>query len=197
MKVVFLYCLIFCGLLTGAMFVGGCATQRVSVTMVTYDQQLLNDADYEFEQKKFVHSFKLYKQIRDQYYKSTVASAAASARQAQYKMGLILIYSENPAANWKSALAEFKTYAKRYPSGEHIGEVNSLIRILVAMQSFEDQYKIRTNKLDDIKLKYFQSQEEYYNSIENLQRRFAVERDSLVMEIKKREDALLKIENTR
>jgi hypothetical protein len=71
-----------------------------------------------------------------------------AARTAQYYLGFINVYYDNPFADWEKALNEFKMFAALYPDDFRIKEVNSWIRILVVMQSFKNEYQGATKQLD-------------------------------------------------
>ena len=114
--------------------------------MVTYEQQLLGDADSLFKAGNYEYAKVKYDKIR------TLKPASPAARTAQYYLGYINIYYENPFASWEAALREFKLFVSLYPDDARVGEVNSWIKMLVVMQSFKKEFLGTTNRLESLKM---------------------------------------------
>lgn len=113
---------------------------RCGGTVVLYEQQLLIEADSLFKAGNFEYAKVKFSKVRD------LKPESPAARTAQYYLGFINVYYENPFANWEAALREFKMFATLYPEDFRIREVNSWIKLLVVMQSFKKNY-IGTNTL--------------------------------------------------
>lgn len=132
----------FSGILTVTiLWLTGC-----SAKFIGYEQQLLIDADSLFRVGHFEFAKIKYQKIRDQ------KPQSAAARTAQYYLGYINVYYENSLGSWEAALREFKRFASLYPDDERIDEVNSWIKLLLAMQLFKKSYQssiIETETLEN------------------------------------------------
>ncbi len=115
--------------------------------MVTYEQQLLAEADSLFRAGNYEYAKVKFDKIR------TVKPSSPAARTAQYYLGFINVYYENPFANWEAALREFKLFVSLYPDDARVSEVNSWIKLLVAMQSFKKEYVGTSGQLEELKKK--------------------------------------------
>ncbi|MDD5674603.1 MAG: outer membrane protein assembly factor BamD [Chitinivibrionales bacterium] len=166
-----------------------CAGQS-KLNMVTYDQQLLGEAERAFGQKRFSDAAKLYAQIRDSYGKTQSASVA------QYKLGLLYLFYDNPDADWKAALVEFKRFASSYPQDDRIDEVNSWIRVLVAMESFEAQFELNSARIRALKNRRNTASENTDAMMEALQH-CIMEKDSLSRQVTKLENLIQVLEKTK
>ena len=114
--------------------------------VVTYEQQLLTEADSLFHAGNFEYAKVKYDKIR------TLKPSTPAARNAQYYLGYINIYYDNPFANWEAALREFKMFVSLYPEDARVDEVNSWIKLLVVMQSFKKEYLGTSRNLDSLRL---------------------------------------------
>jgi outer membrane protein assembly factor BamD (BamD/ComL family) len=108
-------------------------------TVITYEQQLLGEADSLFRAGNYEYAKVKYDKIR------TLKPNSPAARTSQYYLGYINVYYENPFASWEAALREFKLFVSLYPDDSRVDEVNSWIKLLVVMQSFKKDY-IGTNE---------------------------------------------------
>ncbi len=118
-----------------------------SPKMVTFEQQILSEADSLFREGNYEYAKVKYAKAREIKPKSDVA------RTSQYYLAFINVYYDNPFANWEAALREFRTFAALYPDDPRIGEVNSWIRLLVVMQTFKKEFQGTTNKLEELSKK--------------------------------------------
>jgi outer membrane protein assembly factor BamD (BamD/ComL family) len=109
----------------------GCSSQ-----MVTFETKLLVEADSLFRNGNFEYAKARYAKVHAEFPNSH------SGAQAQYMLGYLNLYYDNPFASWDASLKEFKTFAAQYPDNELIPQVNSWIRLLVVLQSFKRQYDI-------------------------------------------------------
>jgi len=172
------------------MLLGGCAAKRYS-----YDQQLLFEADSLFRMGNYEYAKVKYAKIRD------VHSETDAARLAQFYLGYINVYYDNPFASWEAALREFKNFVALYPRDIKTSEAQSWIRILVAMQSFEKEYEGSSYKLEQLK-----SRESKEKDQQQVQRKILIEtnsdqlkkctddRDSLSRKTKELENFILDLE---
>ena len=120
----------------------GCAVKSVN-----YEQRLLNKADSLFRTGNYEYAKVKFAKIRDAHPETD------AAKTAQFYLGYINVYYDNPFANWEAALREFKMFSTLYPKDYRIGEVSSWIRILVVMQSFKKEYLGTITKLEQAKNK--------------------------------------------
>jgi outer membrane protein assembly factor BamD (BamD/ComL family) len=133
-----LFLLVFASLM---MVLFGCvAADKFS----TFERHLLFEADSLFRDGNYELAKIKYMKIRD------MKPAPSVAKKAQYYLGFINVYYENPFANWDAALREFKTFAELYPDDFRIDQVNSWIRILVVLQSFKKDYVGTVSRLEDV-----------------------------------------------
>lgn len=110
----------------------------------TFDKQMLSEADSLFRVGNYELAKIKYMKIRD------MKPAPSVAKKAQYYLGFINVYYENPFANWEAALREFKLFASLYPDDFRIEQVNSWIRVLVVLQSFKKDYVSNVSRLEDV-----------------------------------------------
>mgnify|MGYP001767069743 FL=1 len=172
------------------LFLGGCAAKRYS-----YDQQLFFEADSLFKVGNYEYAKVKFAKIRDAH------AETDAARLAQFYLGYINVYYDNPFASWEAALREFKNFVTLYPRDIKTHEAQSWIRILVAMQSFEKEYQGSTYKLEQQK-----SRESKEKDQQQVQRKLLIEsnsdqlkkctddRDSLSRKTKELENFILDLE---
>lgn len=153
---------IFLLLFTTIMLLGGCAAKRYS-----YDQQLFFEADSLFKVGNYEYAKVKFAKIRDAH------TETDAARLAQFYLGYINVYYDNPFASWEAALREFKNFVTLYPRDIKTHEAQSWIRILVAMQSFEKEYQGSTYKLEQQK-----SRESKEKDQQQVQRKLLIESSS-------------------
>ncbi|NLD92374.1 MAG: hypothetical protein GX639_06860 [Fibrobacter sp.] len=153
---------IFLLLFTTTMLLGGCAAKRYS-----YDQQLFFEADSLFKVGNYEYAKVKFAKIRDAH------TETDAARLAQFYLGYINVYYDNPFASWEAALREFKNFVTLYPRDIKTHEAQSWIRILVAMQSFEKEYQGSTYKLEQQK-----SRESKEKDQQQVQRKLLIESSS-------------------
>lgn len=110
----------------------------------SFEKQMLFEADSLFRDGNYELAKRKYEKIRDMHPQPSVASTA------QYYLGFINVYYENPFANWEAALREFKQFASLYPDDFRLEQVNSWIRILVVMQAFKKDYLGTMSRLEEI-----------------------------------------------
>ena len=163
----------------------------------TFDKQLLADADGKFKQRKYSEAITQYDDIVKQFPRTE------SARIALFKIGFANIYYDNQQPDWSAALKAFRLFQKQYDDDLKIEEVNTWIRILVAMESFTAQYGESLARIKKLKTTTLEKSE----SVEQLREEFlrcSFEKDSLNLEknaltqkIKELESTILKIEKAQ
>lgn len=136
----------------------GCAS-NVKVSHYSYEKQLLTTADSLFDIGSYEYAKLKYAKIRDEYSNTTTGA------KAQFFLGYINVYYENPFADYSAALREFQLYQTWYPDGSRIETVNNWIRILTIMKDFDKQYHGKNNKLEQLKIQ----QDSIYQNYEELQ----------------------------
>ena len=179
----------FLFILTCALSLIGCGAQ-----VVTFEQQLLGEADSLFKVGNFEYAKVKYAKVKESKPKSD------AARRAQYQLGYINIYYDNPFANWEAALREFKTFVSLYPDDFRIGEVNSWIRLLIVMQSFKKEYRGTATKLEELNKKELEHQQTppprkiNIEAVTESLRNCFQDRDSLTRKSKELENLILDLE---
>ncbi|HLV30791.1 MAG TPA: hypothetical protein VKY57_04400 [Chitinispirillaceae bacterium] len=163
----------------------GCAGQ-----VVTLEQKILHEADSLFNAGNYEYAKLKYAKVRDSKPESQFS------RIAQYQLGYINIYYENPFSNWEAALREFELFASLYPDDFRIGEVNSWIRMLVTMRSFKKNYTGTTEQLQQLKTK-IENRPRLTSNIETITeslRNCYNDKDSLMRKTKELENVILDLE---
>lgn len=176
--------------LSALIALAGCATR-----MVTYEQKLLMEADSLFKMGNYEYAKIRYTKLHTDYPNSIFGA------KAQYNLGFINIYYDNPFANWEAALREFKTFAAQYPNHDLIPQVNSWIRLLVVLQSFKRQYDVSSAEVGSLEkeLKNRQKQpkqekiEARYEVLMEAVQRCYIDKDSLSSRIRVLEEVIDKI----
>lgn len=166
---------------------GGCAPTKY----ITNEQQALHEADSLFENGNYEYAKLKYISIRDKVPQSD------AARDAQYNLGFINVFYNNPFANWETALREFKTFASRYPDDARIGEVNSWIRILVVLQSFDREYHHKKKQLKALEQSKQLTEDEQKHSLESLNetlRTCSKEREDLQKKVDELKQIIIEME---
>lgn len=171
--------------ITVSLILCGCAAQ-----VVTVEQKILHEADSLFNAGNYEYAKVKYAKVRDSKPNSQYS------RIAQYQLGYINVYYENPFANWEAALREFKLFTSLYPDDFRIGEVNSWISILIAMRTFKKDYLGTNNQLERLKIKE-ESRPRLTSNIETITeslRNCYNEKDSLARKTKELENVILDLE---
>lgn len=139
-------------------------SSSTKIVHANYNMRQLTEADSLFRTGNYELAKLKYAKIRD-----TNRNPAILAR-AQYHLGYINIYYENPFADYEAALREFKRFATLFPNDERIELTNNWIRILTAMRNFDSGFQGNVDKLkeskwrqNDISRNYSNLQEAYLN----------------------------------
>lgn len=187
------FLVIICSLLSTVMMFGGCAAK-----MLTIEQQLLLEADSLFRAGNYEYAKIKFDKIRNTY------SETDAAKTAQYNLGYINIFYDNPMSSPDGALREFKTFVTLYPQDVKVPEVNSWIRLLVSLKSFEkendltlnkyDKLKIRESKDNDIRAQIAQFRKLNENVNQEALKKCSEEKDSLSRKAKELENVIIDLE---
>ena len=116
-----------------------------NVVAYTYQDKVLAEADSLFRVGNYELSKLRYAKVRDDYPKTP------SGARAQYSLGYIEVYFDNPFADYNAALREFKRFATMYPNDKRIDMVNNWIRILTILQDFGKSYYGSHSQLKQLK----------------------------------------------
>jgi outer membrane protein assembly factor BamD (BamD/ComL family) len=116
-----------------------------NVATFTYEDKLLAEADSLFHIGNYEYAKLKYSKVRDEYPKSDVGA------RAQYNLGYVNVYYENPFADYNAALREFKRFSATYPNDKRIDMVNNWIRILTILQDFGKNYYGSNSQLARLK----------------------------------------------
>jgi outer membrane protein assembly factor BamD (BamD/ComL family) len=164
----------------------GCAAK-----VVTYEQQLIGEADSLFKVGNYEYAKVKYARIRNS------KPESEWARTAQFMLGYINVYYDNPFANWEAALREFKLFVTAYPTDVRIGEVNSWIRILIVLQSFKKEYDGTATQMEQLKAKDTESNNARRMNVDAITeslRGCYVDRDSLSKKIEDLKNVIIEME---
>ncbi|MBD3392831.1 MAG: outer membrane protein assembly factor BamD [Chitinivibrionales bacterium] len=116
-----------------------------NVPTYTYKDKLLAEADSLFREGNYEYALRKYAKARDEYPKTAVGA------RAQYSLGYVNVYYDNPFADYNAALREFKRFAATYPGDKRIDMVNNWIRILTILQDFGKSYYGSNSQLRKLK----------------------------------------------
>ncbi len=160
---------------------------------VVIHDPLLLEADSLFKIGNYEYAKAKYARILDAH------ANTDAARTAQFYLGYINVYYDNPFANWEAALREFKKFSTLYPQDSRIGEVSSWIRILVVLQSFKKEYQKNISKIEDNKNREVKETDpkillKKFESITESINRCNGDRDSLVKKSKDLENVIIDLE---
>ena len=165
----------------------GCAAK-----VINFEQRMLIDADSLFHAGNYEAAKLKYTKLRD------TGPQSEQAKTAQYNLGYINIYYQNPSTNPEAALREFKLFTALYPEDFRIGEVNSWIRLIVLMQSFKKEYQDTMNKIEQqIKDKDQQLNQVRRVNVETVTESLRIcyeGRDSLARKVKELENVIVDLE---
>jgi outer membrane protein assembly factor BamD (BamD/ComL family) len=163
----------------------------------SFEMQSLTEADSIFKRRNYADALLKYDNILKKFPRSP------AARIALFKIGFINIYYENSQADWSAALKAFRLFQKQFGDDPKIDEVNTWIRILVAMESFAAQYGESSQKIQKLKNKTIEKTGNFEQLREEYQRcmlekdSLGAEKNTLLQKIKGLEATILKIEGAQ
>lgn len=176
------------GILTALIYTR-CAPSTTIVRYSHFRQQLVH-ADSLFRTGNYEVAKLEYISIRDKCKEQEIAATA------QFRLGYLNIYYDNPFADYEAALREFQRFQSMYPRHEKIEQVQNWIRMLTVLMNFARDYNGNIRELqnldtqrDDIIKNYTTLQEAYL--------RCDAVRDSLVNEVKALERLIIKLQDIK
>jgi hypothetical protein len=119
--------------------------QCASVRLITVSERNLNEADSLFSSGDYLHAKIAYTKIRD------IEQDSNIVQEAQYKLGYLNVFYNNPYGDWEEALREFTRYQSRFPLGRRADEINSWVTILHTIESYQDGYNSSFTQAKDLK----------------------------------------------
>ncbi len=144
--------------------IGSRCSSGTKIIHANYNMRQLREADSLFKTGNYELAKNKYATIRN------TNKNPAIVASAQYYLGYVNIYYDNPFADYEAALREFKRFASLFPNDERIELVNNWIRILTAMRNFDTGFQGNKKKLknsqwrrNDISKNYSTLQEAYLN----------------------------------
>lgn len=138
------YTVLLAGLLA---FLISCAA-NTAVSQVSFDMRLMNRADSTFEAGN-------YEKAKQQLLQIVEKGQSKMARAlAQFKLGYLNVYYENPFADYELALTEFRKFVKEYPNHSKIDEANNYIRILDRMNQINQISQENKSKVSGLSDKH-------------------------------------------
>ncbi len=123
----FLNALIPCFLVMGLV---GCAGRFVTTT----DKELQTADSLFYTAGNYTHARLNYLGLVTSRYRGE------TAEKAQFMLGYVNVFYDNPFADRSAAVREFEVYQSKYASGKRIDEVNSWLVLLHQLQSYQDGY---------------------------------------------------------
>jgi len=154
-----------------------CGSSKTTMVYHGHYRQQLMHADSLFRTDNFELAKVEYTKIRDNCDIQIIASSA------QYRLGYLNIYYDNPFADYEAALREFTLFQSLYPNDDKIDLVRNWIRILTVLQSFARDYNSSSQQMEKID----ERRKNIFNDYKTLQDAYLscdATRDSLKNEIK-------------
>ena len=172
-----------------------CAANKAA-SNIGHDIGLMHVADSVFDAGNYQGAKSLYSEIKKS------GKSPGLRALAQYKIGYLNIYYENPFANYEEALVQFKEFVRDNPTHSRVGEANNYIRILSSLQRIsiiaeeaKNIPKENTSEVEDNK-----KQDELINNLLGLQRAYLKcnsRSDSLSKKITILESVIDELENIK
>lgn len=165
-----------------------CSSQKKIITHYGYDMRQLAEADSLFNEGLYELAKMKYTKIKNDMKNKKIAEIA------QYSLGYINIYHENPFADFQAALREFKLYMSTYPNGQNLENAKNWVRMLTSFKNFDKDFKGNQSMLNTIKTQKNTIQKSY-DDIFNAYTKCYSKKDSLEKRIAVLEEVLLILEN--
>ncbi len=148
---------------------------NTAVSQVSFDMRLMNHADSTFTEGNYEKAKQEYSQII-QKGQSEMAKALA-----QFKLGYLNVYYENPFADYGQALVEFRKFVQSYPNHSKCSEANNYIRIIDRMNEVNEISKENKSLVSGLSDKH----EDLVNNLLGMQKAY-LRSNSQVDSLKKR-----------
>lgn len=139
---------------------------------------VFDEADLLFESGNYELAKKKYMEIRDNARQKTVVALA------QYKLGYINIYHDNPFADYDEALKEFKLFLAKYNNNSLAENAKNWVKIITSLLNIKKSY----NNTSETLLKTEQKLTDNFSLIEDSLSLYQSKKDSLVKRIRVLED---------
>lgn len=176
------------GILTALIYTR-CAPSTTIVRYSHFRRQLVH-ADSLFRTGNYEIAKMDYTNIRDKCKEPEIAATA------QYRLGYINVYYDNPFADYEAALREFRRFQSMYPRHEKMEQVQNWIRMLTVLTNFSRDFNGNSRELknldtqrEDIIKNYTTLQEAYL--------RCDAIRDSLSNEVKALERLIIRLQEIK
>ncbi len=137
-----------------------------------------DEADLLFESGNYELAKKKYMEIRDNARQKTIVALA------QYKLGYINIYHDNPFADYEEALKEFNLFLAKYDNNSLAENAKNWIKIITSLLNTKKSY----NNTNETLQKTEQKLTDNYSLLEDSLSLYSSKKDSLVKRIRVLED---------
>ena len=139
---------------------------------------VFDEADLLFESGNYELAKKKYMEIRDNARQKTIVALA------QYKLGYINIYHDNPFADYEEALKEFTLFLAKYDNNNLAESAKNWIKIITSMLNAQKRYNDASESLSKTEQKLTDN----FTLLEDSLSVYQAERDSLIRRIRVLED---------
>ena len=167
-----------------------CASKSPKIVRYSHFRQEFIHADSLFRTGNYEIAKMEFTRIRDKCKDQKIAASA------QYFLGYINIYYENPFADYEAALREFQRFQSMYPNHEKIELVQNWIRMLTVLKNFSRDYNGSSKVLKDLGKKQ-KDISKNYSSLQEAYLNCDAIRDSLVNEVKALERLIIKLQEIK
>ena len=167
-----------------------CASKNPKIVRYSHFRQEFIHADSLFRTGNYEIAKMEFTRIRDKCKDPKIAASA------QYFLGYINIYYENPFADYEAALREFQRFQTMYPNHEKIELVQNWIRMLTVLKNFSRDYNGSSKVLKDLGTKQ-ENISKNYSSLQEAYLQCDAIRDSLINEVKALERLIIKLQEIK
>jgi tetratricopeptide (TPR) repeat protein len=154
----------------------GCVTCSPNKYLLDSGQygSIFDEADLLFQSGNYALAKKKYMEIRDNSRQKAVVALA------QYKLGYINIYHNNPFADYDEALREFKLFLQKYDNNKLAENAKSWVKIITVLQNTKKSY----DNTNEALRKKEQKMSNNYFVLEDSLSRYQAIKDSLIKRIR-------------
>ena len=167
-----------------------CASKSPKIVRYSHFRQEFIHADSLFHTGNYEIAKMEFIRIRDKCKDPKIAA------MAQYRLGYINIYYENPFADYEAALREFQRFQSMYPNHEKIELVQNWIRMLTVLKNFSRDYNGSSKVLKDLGKKQ-KNISKHYSTLQEAYLQCDAIRDSLINEVKALERLIIKLQEIK
>lgn len=189
-------CLFLCALCLSGLF-NSCVPPAVreepevdEQKFYTMEKKMLVTADSLFGAENYELAKIQYTKIRDEF------PQTAAGAMAQYKLGYINIYFDNPFADYRAAQREFKRFLTDYPEDKRIDLIKNWVRLLTVFEDFDREYHKGYSKMQQLDSKEKEILDNF-GTLQDAYFRCEAQNDSLQKHIQKLEGIIQYIEKGR